>query len=138
MRPTILAIAMRTASVSYLLLVCPSSLSVGFCASLRTMSIIDSIGRTTIEVTSRLKRMNMPKSSVAMKRVVQIWKTASVCFGSLVTNHARLPWSCSRLKYSKRTSVIDGGQPILGSLTSVPHASHWLPCGTKRCLLSAS
>ena len=34
---------------------------------------------------------------------VQIWKTASVCFVSLVSNHARLPLSCSRLKYSKRT-----------------------------------
>ena len=61
---------MRTASVSYLLLVCPSSLSVGFIASLRTMSIIDSIGRTTMDVTSRLKRMNITKSSVAMKSVV--------------------------------------------------------------------
>jgi hypothetical protein len=67
-----------------------------------------------------------------MKSVVQIWKTASDCFVVLVTNHARLPLSCSRLKYSKRTLVIDGGQPSLGLLVLLPHVSHPLPSGTKR------
>ena len=70
MRPTIFAKAMRTFSVSYLLLLCPSSWSVGFSARRLTNPTIDSIGWTTITVTS------VESSTYLHKRVV-VWRGES-------------------------------------------------------------
>ena len=92
MRPTIFASATRTDSVSYFDFDWPASVSDGFSASLRTMSIIDSMGRTTILVTSREKRKNIVVRRSARKIVFTMLCSPPDRVTSLTSNAAMLVW----------------------------------------------